>query len=146
MISLAIFVLLLFLYSLVSGRLERTVITAPIVFTVAGMLMFPRLQGILKPGENSAIFLAIAEVGLVMLLFTEASRTDLNVLRSIQSLPARLNIGRWEGENGGCAPIPVRPGSGGIAWRCQKISGENMAGRLRQARSGCQDNRSQMGG
>ena len=90
MISLAIFVLLFFLYSLVSGRLERTVITAPIVFTVAGMLMFPRLQGILKPGENSAIFLALAEVGLVMLLFTEASRTDLNVLRSIQNLPTRL--------------------------------------------------------
>ena len=90
MISLAIFVLLLFLYSLVSRRLEQTVVTAPIVFTVAGMLMFPALQGILKPGINSTIFLGIAEVGLVMLLFTDASRTDLNVLRSIRNLPARL--------------------------------------------------------
>ena len=90
MISLAIFVLLLFLYSLVSGRLERTVVTAPIVFTVAGMLMFPRLQGILRPAENSTIFLGIAEAGLVLLLFTEASRTNLNALRSIQNLPTRL--------------------------------------------------------
>ena len=90
MISLAIFVGLLFIYSLVSGRLERTVFTAPIVFAVAGMLMFPALQRILKPGVNAEILLAIAEVGLVMLLFTEASRTDLNVLRSIRNLPARL--------------------------------------------------------
>src|SRR5271167_271678 len=90
MIPLAIFVLLLFLYSVVSRRLEQTVVTAPILFTVAGMLLFPDLQGILRPGINSTIFLGIAEVGLVMLLFTDASRTDLNVLRSIRNLPARL--------------------------------------------------------
>ena len=88
MVPLAVFVSLLLLYSLVSRRLESTIVTAPIVFTVAGMLMFPSLQGILRPGENSAIFLGIAEVGLVMLLFTDASRTDLNVLRSIRNLPA----------------------------------------------------------
>ena len=41
MIPLAFFVSLLFLYSLLSRRLERTIVTAPIVFTVAGMLMFP---------------------------------------------------------------------------------------------------------
>jgi sodium/hydrogen antiporter len=41
MIPLAVFVPLLFLYSLLSGRLERTIVTAPIVFAVAGMLMFP---------------------------------------------------------------------------------------------------------
>ena len=36
---LAIFVALVFLHSLVSRRLERTVLTAPIVFTTAGMLV-----------------------------------------------------------------------------------------------------------
>jgi NhaP-type Na+/H+ or K+/H+ antiporter len=90
MISLAVFVLLLFVYSLVFRRLERTVVTAPIVFTVGGMVMFPALQGILSAGVNSKIFFGLAEVGLVMLLFTDASRTDLNVLRSIQNLPTRL--------------------------------------------------------
>jgi hypothetical protein len=38
MIVIGIFVSLVFLYSLISRRLERTVITAPILFTVAGML------------------------------------------------------------------------------------------------------------
>jgi NhaP-type Na+/H+ or K+/H+ antiporter len=90
MIPLAIFVSLLFFYSLVSRRLEKTVVTAPILFTVAGMSMFPALERILKFGFDQQIFLGLAEVGLVMLLFTDASRTDLNVLRSIRNLPARL--------------------------------------------------------
>jgi sodium/hydrogen antiporter len=90
MIPLSLFVSLLFLYSLVSGRLDRTVFTAPIFFTAAGMLLSPALQRILGTPVNSEIFLGIAEVGLVMLLFTDASRTDLNVLRSIRNLPARL--------------------------------------------------------
>jgi hypothetical protein len=34
---IAVFILLVLLYSLVSRRLERTVITAPILFTIAGV-------------------------------------------------------------------------------------------------------------
>ncbi len=90
MIPLDIFVLLLFLYSLASRRLERTIVTAPIVFTLGGMLTFPGLQGILRAGFTGNIALRVAEVGLVMLLFTDASRTDLNVLRNIRNLPVRL--------------------------------------------------------
>ena len=90
MIPLLVFFAVLFLYSVASRRLEQTVVTAPIVFTVAGMLMFPSLAGILKAGGTPDILLHVAEIGLVLLLFTDASRTDLKVLRSIQNLPARL--------------------------------------------------------
>jgi NhaP-type Na+/H+ or K+/H+ antiporter len=90
MIPLAVLVFLLFLYALASRRLERTIITAPMVFTAAGMMMFPALQGILGAEGNSKIFFGLAKVGLVMLLFTDASRTDLNVLRAVQSLSTRL--------------------------------------------------------
>jgi hypothetical protein len=55
MMSLAVFVTLLFFYCLISQRLERTVVTAPIVFTVAGMLMFPALPGLLKAGVNAEV-------------------------------------------------------------------------------------------
>lgn len=79
MIPLALFVSLLFLYCLVSRRLEQTIVTAPIVFTTAGMLLSPAMYRILGTAVNSRIFLGIAEVGLVMLLFTDASRTDLKV-------------------------------------------------------------------
>ena len=90
MIPLLVFFAVLFVYSLASRRLERTVVTAPIVFTVAGMLMFRSLAGILKVGGTPNILLHVAEVGLVLLLFTDASRTDLRVLRSIRNLPAQL--------------------------------------------------------
>jgi len=90
MIPLLVFFAALFVYSLASRRLERTVVTAPIVFTVAGMLMFPSLAGILKAGGTPNILLNVAEIGLVLLLFTDASRTDLKVLHSIRNFPARL--------------------------------------------------------
>ncbi len=90
MIPLLIFFLLLFGYALVARRLETTVITPPMVFTIAGMLMFPKLPVILEMGFNANIFLRVAEIGLVLLLFTDASRTDFKLLRKIGNLPIRL--------------------------------------------------------
>jgi sodium/hydrogen antiporter len=90
MISFVLLLLLLFEYSLASDWIERSIVTAPIVFTLAGMLRFPALATIRSAGMNSTVFLRIAEVGLVLLLFTDASRTDLTVLQSIKNLPARL--------------------------------------------------------
>ena len=87
---LAVFVALLFFYSLVSGRLERTIVTAPIVFAAAGMLVGSASPVLLGAAFDADAFLRLAEIGLVLLLFTDASRTDLNVLRSIRSLPMRL--------------------------------------------------------
>ena len=87
---LAILVILLFLYSLVSSRLERTVLTAPIVFTTAGMLVLLCLPKLRNLQGSLEVLLRLAEVGLVLLLFTEASRTDLKLLKSIENLPVRL--------------------------------------------------------
>lgn len=86
---LAIFICLLFAYSLVSARLEKTVVTAPIVFTLAGLFVFFTMQP--AGGRMDAgAFLMLAEIGLVLLLFTDAARTDLKVLRRIRELPVRL--------------------------------------------------------
>jgi len=87
---LAAFVSLLFCYSLVSRRLEGTIVTAPIVFAAAGMLVGSITPAVLGPAFGRDAFLRLAEIGLVLLLFTDASRTDLNVLRNIRSLPTRL--------------------------------------------------------
>ena len=90
MISLSVLVSLFFFYSLVSRRLEQTIVTAPIVFTVAGMLMLPALPLIQKFGVNAGVLSWLAEIGLVLLLFTDASRTSLTVLLSIGTLAVRL--------------------------------------------------------
>jgi len=85
-----IFVALLFLYALLSERIAQTSITAPILFTAAGMMMSPAWAHITGAGMTPNVFLRVAELGLVLLLFTDASRTDLTVLRDIGTLPGRL--------------------------------------------------------
>ena len=92
MISLAapVFLLLLLGFALASRRLARTVVTAPMLFTVAGIVMVPALETMLRAGMDAHAFLTIAEAGLVFLLFTDASRTELAVLRDVRALPARL--------------------------------------------------------
>jgi sodium/hydrogen antiporter len=87
---IAIFIALVFLYSLISGRLERTVLTAPMLFTAAGMLTLLFLPELWERKVSLEVFLRVAEVGLVLLLFTDASRTDLQVLNNIRNLPVRL--------------------------------------------------------
>lgn len=87
--TLVLFIILLFLFSLVSGRMKRTVFTGPMVFTLAGMVVGSQWSASTKP-VDAGTFLAMAEVGLVLLLFTDASRTDLNLLRRIRELPVRL--------------------------------------------------------
>jgi NhaP-type Na+/H+ or K+/H+ antiporter len=90
MTLIAIFIVLVFLHSLVSRRLERTVVTAPILFTAAGMLALFFLKEFPDHESGRKVFLHLAEVGLVLLLFTDANRTDLGVLKNIRNLPARL--------------------------------------------------------
>ena len=87
---IVIFTVLIFLHSLVSRRLERTVVTAPIVFTAVGMLIELCMPGGWQLGVGKGTFLSLAEAGLVLLLFTDASRTDLQVLKNIRGLPTRL--------------------------------------------------------
>jgi NhaP-type Na+/H+ or K+/H+ antiporter len=86
----AVFIALLFFYSLASSRLDRTVFTAPMVFTAAGIAVFFAVGNVPSWEGDREFFLLITELGLVLLLFTEASRTDLATLNNIRNLPTRL--------------------------------------------------------
>jgi NhaP-type Na+/H+ or K+/H+ antiporter len=85
-----VFLALVFLHSLASRRLERTVLTAPMLFTAAGVVVLLGVPAVRQRTVDLHLFLQVAEIGLVLLLFTDASRSDLRVLRSIRNLPARL--------------------------------------------------------
>jgi NhaP-type Na+/H+ or K+/H+ antiporter len=85
-----IFILLIFLYSLASRMLGRSIITGPIIFTFTGILV-PFFSPVsLEIKESLKFLLFIAEMGLVLLLFTDASKINLSSLRSIRNLPIRL--------------------------------------------------------
>ncbi len=90
MVLAIIFVLLIFLYSLFSKSLSRTIITAPIVFTTAGLIVPLFTPVSLEIDKDLKFLLFIAEMGLVLLLFTDSSKIDLRDVRSLRRLPARL--------------------------------------------------------
>ncbi|MCK6460564.1 MAG: cation:proton antiporter [Planctomycetes bacterium] len=90
MTLLVTFLVLVFLFGLVSRRLEKTVVTGPILFAVAGALVVLAVPSARGGGAGSGAFLHGAEIALCLLLFTDASRTDLRLLKSIRRLPTRL--------------------------------------------------------
>jgi NhaP-type Na+/H+ or K+/H+ antiporter len=90
MVIAATFVLLVFLYSLASRRLEHTIITAPIVFTTAGFLLIFTLPVLRELEADMKSFLLLAEIGLVLTLFSDAVRISLKVLKGNEKLPIRL--------------------------------------------------------
>jgi NhaP-type Na+/H+ or K+/H+ antiporter len=90
MTVLTIFVVLLLGYSLVSRRLEDTILSGPILFTLAGIGTAISTPAELAAAISSEFLLHLAEIGLVLLLFTDAGRTDLSLLRTARSFPARL--------------------------------------------------------
>jgi sodium/hydrogen antiporter len=77
-------------YALISRSLERTIVTAPMVFVAAGILAGPKVLDLVGLDITSGSGLVVAEVALVIVLFTDASRIDLRTLRGNASLPARL--------------------------------------------------------
>lgn len=86
-----VFLAVIFFYCLSSGFLERTVFTAPIIFCTIGMCAVEFMPGTLSNSETAQnVLLHVAEVGLVLLLFTDASRTDLRALSGFGMLPVRL--------------------------------------------------------
>jgi NhaP-type Na+/H+ or K+/H+ antiporter len=90
MTALTAFVVLVFLYSLISERLKNTIITPPILFTVGAMVLILAMPGLREMDVKRESLLKSAELGLVMLLFTDASHVDFKKLRSRERLPLRL--------------------------------------------------------
>lgn len=77
------------LYALISKRLDRAWITAPMVFVALGLVLGPGL-GVLDMGMSHEPVHLLAELTLVLVLFADASRIDLRELRANARLPFRL--------------------------------------------------------
>lgn len=80
----------LFAYSLISGRLSGTVLTAPLIFVGIGFIVGPAGFGLAEVEvEHSAIHF-IAELTLILVLFTDAARIDLGRVRRDHDVPLRM--------------------------------------------------------
>jgi NhaP-type Na+/H+ or K+/H+ antiporter len=89
--EILIFFVVIFLFALFSRRLAGSIITIQMVIIVAGLLVGWFVTGYIdiKSPPISEIVLVIAEVALVLVLFSDASRIGLGALRE-NNLPIRL--------------------------------------------------------
>ena len=86
----AIFAAIVFVFALVSRRVERLNVTAPMAFIAAGMLL--GASHVVSSLLNTEVLLLVGSIALVLVLFTDASRINISLFRVNAELPARLLI------------------------------------------------------
>jgi NhaP-type Na+/H+ or K+/H+ antiporter len=78
------------LYSAAAGRVERSWLSGPIVFTGVGLLLGPAVLDALRINITAEGLRILAELTLAMVLFTDAARCDFGVVSGALGLPERL--------------------------------------------------------
>ncbi len=105
---------IIFLYALFSRYLVRWAVTAPMVFLLIGWLIGDDGVGILDLTlENEGVRL-LTEATLVVVLFADATRIDIGILRSQFRMPGRLL--------GFGLPLTIVAGGLAAAWLIPDIS------------------------
>jgi len=80
----------IYLYALVSERLAGFSISGPLVFTLLGFVLGPDGFGAVTGTFTAGGVEVLAEATLVIILFSDATRIDLAVLRRQLAIPLRL--------------------------------------------------------
>ena len=88
--DVAIVAAVIFLWGALSARLERYDVTAPIIFVLAGLLLTHGLLAPLGFAPSRELVKVLAEITLVLVLFSDASRVRLRDLRAETGLCLRL--------------------------------------------------------
>ena len=88
--QLATLALILLGFAAISGRIEGTSLTAPMVFTAVGIVVGARALGLIDLEQRGEEIKLLTEATLTVVLFSDASRIDLRTLRGEAGVPARL--------------------------------------------------------
>lgn len=88
--NLAFIALFTLIFSVIAGRLERTWISGPIVFTSFGLLAGPVGFDLLPLHTDREAIRIMAELTLAVVLFTDAAGADMATLARTKALPIRL--------------------------------------------------------
>jgi NhaP-type Na+/H+ or K+/H+ antiporter len=90
LISLTIITGGFFLYALISGRFQGTIVTAPLAFVIFGLILGSDGLNVANINVGHSAIQIIAEFTLILVLFTDAARIDLNRVRQDHNLPVRM--------------------------------------------------------
>ncbi len=88
--SIAVIALSVCLVAAFSRKAERSPLTPPLFFLAVGFLLGGEGLGWMHLDIDGGAIHVLAELTLVLVLFTDAARIDLTCLRREESLPARL--------------------------------------------------------
>lgn len=81
---------LIFAFGLISKLSERSIVTAPMVFVTAGILLSLVLPDHIKDNVDAPWVKIVAELTLILVLFVDSSTLDLQALMKDKQLPIRL--------------------------------------------------------
>lgn len=90
LITLAVIAVGLVGFSVFSGKLQGTIITAPLVFIVFGFAIGEGGFSIAQLDLDHGAIHLLAEATLILVLFSDAARIDLSRLRKDHNLPVRM--------------------------------------------------------
>lgn len=88
--ELAFLALFILLYSIIAGRLERSIVSGPIVFVFAGLSIGPLGFGWFDGDVSLVNFRVFADLTLAVILFIDAANADFAILRRQVRIPARM--------------------------------------------------------
>ena len=77
-------------FGLVSKRIRGTAVTPPMIFVLVGLLLGPAATGLLHVELGEGPLHLLSELTLIIVLFGDATRIELAVLRREFGLPVRL--------------------------------------------------------
>ncbi|WP_299444266.1 sodium:proton antiporter [uncultured Phycicoccus sp.] len=90
MVELLVMAGAIFGFAMVSRRATMSSVTAPMVFTAAGLLVGTLGADLFDLSLGGEVVATLVEATLVLVLFTDAARIDLRALRSNAGIPGRL--------------------------------------------------------
>jgi NhaP-type Na+/H+ or K+/H+ antiporter len=93
MAELVLFILVLFIFSLVSRRIEGTVLTPPMLFVFGGMIVGPEVLGLSHGNFDSKQMLVLGEIALALLLFSDAVHVGSHLTGKAKSTLATRLLG-----------------------------------------------------
>ena len=102
--TVAVLALIVFCYSMIADRLDRTVFGGAIAFTAIGLALGTSGLGVLQLSLNIDALGLLAELTLALLLFIDAANADLRELVRSAKLPRRRCCSDGSGSTTGGAP------------------------------------------
>jgi sodium/hydrogen antiporter len=88
--NILLFASFILIYSLIAKRIDKTPVSGPFLAIIFGLVMGPLLLNLIVIKVEIEGYKVIAELALALVLFTDASNTNIRELRKNASVPTRL--------------------------------------------------------